>query len=125
MERKQFVRIASDYIAKGRKLHHPNMRPSEIAMSRVEDEEKMKQLWKGHRQKFAAMTPEQLVTWLEQPATPAPDARYRLDWCQCGHERTRHLDGPVARGHGGCAVVGCKCELFSWAAGPKSEAAHG
>lgn len=37
--------------------------------------------------------------------------------CDCGHEKTDHLDllNGLAVGHGACKINDCKCDKFTWA----------
>lgn len=40
------------------------------------------------------------------------------EFCECGHGRDLHEDNLAAlcgiHGHGGCSVLDCQCEKFTW-----------
>jgi hypothetical protein len=53
MKRSEFIELWADVIAEGRKKHHPAIRPSEAAVSRMSDEKKGAKMWAKHRAAFA------------------------------------------------------------------------
>jgi hypothetical protein len=53
LTRKQFIQMYADAVAKGRKVHHPMMRPSEIAASRMHDEFNATKVWRRNRTIYA------------------------------------------------------------------------
>jgi hypothetical protein len=56
MRRFEFIKLYSDMVAEGRKKNYPDMRPSEEAVSRMDDNKKAAQLWAKHRAAFARLT---------------------------------------------------------------------
>lgn len=66
MKRKEFIKIWADTVAKGRKRHHPDLRQSEAAVSRMSDEAKAAGLWRKHsayyRSRSAAEFLEELTS---------------------------------------------------------------
>jgi hypothetical protein len=56
MRRSEFIKLWADAVAEGRKKNHPDIRPSEAAVSRMADNKKGAQLWAKHRAAFARLT---------------------------------------------------------------------
>ena len=60
MTRAEYVEIVCTYIAAGRLRNYPDMRRSEAAAARVNDQKMAMRSWKGNRANFASMTPDEL-----------------------------------------------------------------
>jgi hypothetical protein len=56
MKRSDFIKLWSDAVAEGRQKNHPDIRPSEAAVSRMADNKKAALLWAKHRAAFARLT---------------------------------------------------------------------
>jgi hypothetical protein len=64
MKRAEFIKLYSDLVAEGRRKNHPDIRPSEAAVSRMSDDKTAGKLWAKHRRTFATFTVEQARTLL-------------------------------------------------------------
>jgi hypothetical protein len=64
MKRSEFIKLYADLVAEGRKKHHPDIRPSEAAVSRMSDNKTAVKLWMKHRRVFATYTMQQARTLL-------------------------------------------------------------
>jgi hypothetical protein len=53
LTKKQFIQMYADAVAKGRKVHHPMMRPFEIAALRIHDESSAAKVWRRNRDIYA------------------------------------------------------------------------
>lgn len=79
MKRAEFIALWSDSVDQGRLKNFPDMRQSERACSRIDDDKKAAQMWRKYRQTFAPMTREQVaaligITLKHQQPTAAPAA---------------------------------------------------
>lgn len=56
MKKAEFIKTFADSVAKGRKKHYPDIRPSEAAVSRIDDERRASVLWRQHREHYTHVT---------------------------------------------------------------------
>ena len=75
MTQKEFVRISCNHIRERRKKNFPDIRLSEEAMARGEDEKKAMKLWRKNRSHFAAMPPEVYRAALRESKTACAGTR--------------------------------------------------
>lgn len=61
MKRAEFIELWCDTVDQGRVKNYPDMRPSERAFSRIDDDKKAAQMWRKYRASWARMTREQVL----------------------------------------------------------------
>lgn len=59
MTRAEFVQLWADEVAIGRKKNHPDIRVSEAAVARIDDERFALKMWRRQRHNFIGLTIEQ------------------------------------------------------------------
>lgn len=64
MLRREFIKMWADSVRDGRRKHHPNIRPSEEACGRMEDEKIAAAMWAKHRAAFAPLKSEHVYKLL-------------------------------------------------------------
>jgi hypothetical protein len=60
MKRSEFIKLWSDVVAEGRKKNHPDIRPSEAAVSRMDDDKKAARVWAEYRSALVPLTVAQM-----------------------------------------------------------------
>lgn len=66
MKRAEFIKLLGDSIAKGRKRNFPDIRESEAAVTRMDDDKKSAALWRKHREKLSGLTAEEFMSDLDK-----------------------------------------------------------
>jgi hypothetical protein len=64
MKRADFIKLWSEIVDQGRLKNFPDMRLSERACSRMDDDKKAGQMWLKHRIHWAKMTREEVIAIL-------------------------------------------------------------
>lgn len=68
MTREEFIKLFADRTALGRKKNYPDLRPSEAAMSRMDDEKRGAKLWRLHRSYLITVTSAEYIAEEEASA---------------------------------------------------------
>jgi hypothetical protein len=61
LKRADFIKLWSDTVDQGRLKKYPDMRPSERAFSRMDDDKMAVQIWRKHRPNLTVMTREEVI----------------------------------------------------------------
>lgn len=61
MKRAEFIELWCDTVDQGRLKNYPDMRPSERAFSRIDDQKKAHQMWRKYRPSWAKMTKAEVL----------------------------------------------------------------
>jgi len=65
MKKAEFIQVYADAVGAGRQKNFPDMRPSEKACARYDDEVSAAKHWRKSREFFAGLTPEEFRKWLD------------------------------------------------------------